>query len=216
MAKKIFFPKEGDKNNRFTTIKFLHRDNRGAEVWLFKCDCGNYREKNPWYVYSGKTKSCGCLALEIRKTTRRKTHGMSKTRIYHIWKGMRQRCNNPNTSYYYVYGGKGIKICDEWQSFENFYEWSMKNGYDDKLSIDRIDNDKDYSPDNCRWSTGLQQANNKSINHYETYNGETHTIAEWARLYDINLGTLSSRLQTGMSIENALKMKKHEKKHCLH
>jgi hypothetical protein len=88
-------------------------------------------------------------------------HGMSHTRIYRIWVDMRSRCRNPNANYYSIYGGKGIKVCKEWEEFKNFYDWAISNGYTDSLTIDRIDNNKGYSPDNCRWATQQQQSMNK-------------------------------------------------------
>lgn len=133
-------------------------------------------------------------------------HGKRHTRIYDIWRSMRQRCYNPNTNRYKNYGGKGIKVCDEWrESFEAFYEWAMANGYADNLTIDRKDTNGNYEPNNCRWVTMKEQQNNRLNNHLETYNGETHTIAEWSEITGIKMCTLWARLKKyGWSIEKAL------------
>lgn len=149
--------------------------------------------------------------MEKRKNIK---HGLWCTRLYSIHSGMKSRCYNKNDPSYYLYGGKGVKICDEWlgeYGVLNFYNWSVENGYDDKLSIDRIDSDGDYSPDNCRWVNRIIQNNNTKRNHRITWNGETHTVAEWARILPINVsyGTLISRIQKGWSVERAFTEPNH-------
>lgn len=134
-------------------------------------------------------------------------HGKRHTRIYNIWRAMRQRCSNPNCINYMRYGGKGVMVCNEWNDFETFYEWSMQNGYSDDLTIDRIDNDKGYEPSNCRWVTIIQQANNKRANRRITMNGVTHTLAEWPRITGIKSATISRRLHLGHTPEEALTRK---------
>ena len=114
-----------------------------------------------------------------------KTHGMSDTRLYRIYKHILNRCNNKNDNRYDRYGARGITICEEWKDFNRFAEWALANGYNDKLSIDRINVNMGYSPDNCRWADAHQQSNNRSNNKLYTYNSATHTIAEWATLYNI-------------------------------
>lgn len=123
------------------------------------------------------------------------THGMRYTRIYATWTDMKRRCCNPHSPKYARYGGRGITICTEWRdSFSAFHEWAMANGYRDDLTIDRIDNDGNYEPANCRWIPAAAQAANKSTNHYVTVGDDRHTIAEWARITGLSPSTLSSRL----------------------
>ena len=134
-----------------------------------------------------------------------RTHGLSKTRIYRIWKQMRHRCYKTYDSGYAKYGSRGITVCDEWKNdFLAFYEWAMANGYSENLSIDRIDNNGNYCSENCRWVDLDIQANNKRNNHFLTYKGKTQTIAEWSREIGLDYGTLWKRVKDGWSAERAL------------
>ena len=133
------------------------------------------------------------------------THGKCGTRLYNIFQGMKKRCYNKHRKDFYEYGGRGISICDEWlNDFQTFYDWSMSNGYDDNLTIDRIDNDKGYSPANCRWVDIKTQSNNTRKNVYLGYNGETMTLAEWSRKLNINRNTLKARYRKGWSDKDCL------------
>lgn len=132
-------------------------------------------------------------------------------RLYRIWAGIRRRCNNPNVPNYKDYGGRGIKVCNEWNSFENFEAWARSNGYADNLSIDRIDTNGDYCPENCRWATDKEQANNKRNNKFITFNGKTQTMKQWAEELGINYSALKCRLQVyGWDIEKALEKELNE------
>ena len=134
-------------------------------------------------------------------------HNVSKTKLYWVYLDMLKRCNKPYCRIYKHYGGRGITVCDEWMGidgYKNFKEWSNLNGYQEGLSIDRINNDGNYEPSNCRWVTSKVQQNNKSVNRYMTYQNETHTLTEWADIFGIKPGTLNSRLRYGWSIEEAL------------
>ena len=132
------------------------------------------------------------------------THGKRYTKIYHIWSSMKNRCLNPMCKDYDFYGGRGIKVCEEWKDFKNFDKWAMQNGYKEGLSIDRIDTDGNYCPENCRWITIREQCYNRRSNHYIEYNGKSQTITQWAEEYGITEQVLSGRLRKGWSIEKAL------------
>jgi hypothetical protein len=134
-----------------------------------------------------------------------KTHGESKTRLYGIWVHMMQRCKDANHPRYADYGGRGIDVCVEWLNYESFSKWAHANGYAENLSIDRINNNLGYSPENCRWATARMQANNTRRTRFVTYNNETLSVSEWARKMNINQSTLSMRINKyGWSVEDAL------------
>lgn len=144
--------------------------------WICKCDCGNTKSVFRDALIAGKTKSCGCMQYADKKGINR-THGMSKTRIYREWVSMRKRCrpdSNDSKTYYH----RGISVCLEWNDFITFYEWAVSHGYDDSLSIDRIDNNKGYSPENCRWIPIEQQQSNKSNNVYVIYEGKKYCVKQ--------------------------------------
>lgn len=199
----------GKKFGRWTVIDYAPPDIYSGKRhlrWLCRCDCGTVRSVKAQSLKRGASKSCGCYHSELMETVGKvnKTHGMSETRLYRIYKHMRTRCYNPNDIRYSNYGGKGVTICDEWSKFEPFAEWALSHGYDDALSIDRIDVNGDYSPENCRWVSNREQANNRTSNKNYTFNGETHNIAEWADIYSMNYKKLYKRLHVGWDIERAL------------
>lgn len=136
----------------------------GHSLWMCLCDCGNETYVYGSNLLQGKTKSCGCYHTEMIKAAN-STHGESKTRLHRIWAGMKERCYNTRASNYHNYGGRGISVCDEWRnSFSAFRDWAVLNGYKDHLSIDRINVDGNYEPQNCRWATFIEQNNNKRNN----------------------------------------------------
>lgn len=154
----------GRKCGRWTVIERAGKDKHNRVLWLCECECGNRKAVDGTTLRRGASKSCGCLDHDMHILhPNRTTHGMWGTRIYRIWKAMKNRCNNPNTpDYQKWYGAKGVKVCDEWQhDFMAFYSWSMANGYRDDLTIDRINPYGNYEPSNCRWATLKEQANNK-------------------------------------------------------
>lgn len=159
-------------------------------MWKCLCDCGNEIVASTINLTSGNTKSCGCLKTE-RIVLFNTSHGGTHDRLYGIWKSMKHRCNNPNDSHYGTYGGKGISICDEWNDYKCFKDWAYKHGYDEdaeygECTLDRIDNDGNYEPSNCRFVNRLIQANNTSKNHIIELNGHKMTIAEFARIMNID------------------------------
>lgn len=177
-------------------------------TWLCECQC----EQKTKVVVSGNhlkrgiIKSCGCLRKECTSQRGKNNikHGQEGTRIYKLWATMKKRCVNPNDVAYKNYGGRGIKICDEWLDFSNFYEWAMNNGYEDTLTIERKDVNGNYCPENCKWATMKEQSNNKRNNHYLEYNGEIKTISQWADKLGISKSTISSRIELGWSTEDIL------------
>jgi hypothetical protein len=194
----------GKRFHRLTAIGPVLRDKHKKIHWLFVCDCGQEIVTSGSHVTSGHTKSCGCHKAElIKQLGERKTHGLSKSREMSIWAGMLQRCENPKSKDYPRYGGRGIKVCERWHTFINFY--NDMGASPDGTSIERIDNNKGYNPENCRWATVRQQANNVNTNRIFTHNGESRTIAQWAELTGINYYTLYSRLiKRGWEIDRAL------------
>lgn len=190
---------------RFGRLTVMNRDaentKHGRARWVCKCDCGNIITTSGNCLLKGHTKSCGCAVRDNKPLYK---HGLSKTRLHYIWRAMKDRCYNPNNTHYSVYGARGIVLCKEWENnFMAFYSWSIENGYKDGLSIDRIDNEKGYYPDNCRWATLIEQANNKRENKIIEFNGETKTLAQWCRELGLNYHSVQSRLCKGWSAEKA-------------
>lgn len=172
-------------------------DKRQAE-WRCECSCGNQTTVTTANLKFGKVKSCGCLQ-EDRATK----HNMSGTRPYRIWLGMKSRCDNPDAWNYERYGGRGISYVDRWKSFENFWA-DMKDGYSDDLTLERIDNNKDYGPDNCKWATVKEQARNKRNSVKLTYNGKTLNASEWAEKLGIPLKAIYARVNQGWDDKKTL------------
>lgn len=169
-----------------------------------RCDCGKELNVLGIHLCSGHTKSCGCFRQDTTSANR-KMHGMTNTRLYSIWKNMKRRCLSKTHPDYALYGERGISICDEWiQHFDMFEKWAIDNGYADDLSLDRRDVNGNYEPNNCRWVTQKVQCNNTRRNINIQYNGEVHTMKEWASILGINYGTLQSRISRGWTFERAL------------
>ena len=183
----------GQKFNRLTAIKPVRKYKSGNTIWLCRCDCGNFCEVEGSLLRRGKQKSCGCYPSERMKQLNTKHNGFG-TRLYEIWRQMHRRCYGKNTKAYKDYGGRGISICEEWSEFEPFREWALFSGYKEDLTIDRIDVNGNYCPENCRWATVKQQANNRRSNHKISFNEETHTISEWADILGVNQVWLWNRL----------------------
>ena len=181
---------------RFNKLVVLRRAGKHGSraCWECQCDCGKVVIVETADLRSGNTKSCGCLRREQVKNRSTK-HGCSDTRLYEIWKTIRKRCRDSASSEWEYYGGRGISVCAEWDDFMTFREWAMSNGYDGKslrgeCTIDRIDVDGNYCPENCRWVSMKVQANNKRNNLSYTFRGETKTLKQWSELFGINYNTL--------------------------
>ena len=192
----------GMKFGRLTAIDVVGKYKNGAHLWRCRCDCGDESVILATSLLSGNTRSCGCLLNETRKTAgcKNRKHGLSYSWIHRIWDSMKKRCNNPNCKSYKDYGGRGIKVCDRWlNSFENFYADVSKlphfggKGY----SLDRIDNDGDYCPENVRWADKATQNRNKRNNIWVEYQGVKMILADAAKLSGILEDTLKARIQRG-------------------
>lgn len=185
---------------------FTESGNRQV-TWICRCDCGANISVRATHLRNGHTKSCGCLKKEGAARRVRKmntTHGLRNSRLYSIWRGMINRCNNKKHKSSHIYMGRGIKVCEEWRSFEVFRNWAIANGYEPSLTIDRIDNDSGYSPCNCRWVSIKAQANNRRANRKLTFNGLTKTISEWSDATGITAGTIADRIDRGWDEQSAL------------
>ena len=194
----------GQKFGKLTVIKRVENSKWNETRWLCKCECGNEAIVNYGKLAYKHTTSCGCYARELFVNNVSK-HNLRKTRLYNIWAGMKQRCFNKNSKAYNRYGGRGITICNEWKNdFKKFYEWSMKNGYKDNLTIDRINNDGNYEPKNCRWADNKTQSNNRNNNVILEYNNEKHNIKEWCKIMNVTESALKHRLERGWDLEKAL------------
>lgn len=198
---------------RFGRLTVIEDDGRrtpkGQVIWHCVCDCGNHTYVQTSYLTTGDTRSCGCLFKETCRLPNTIRHGDASpsgehTRIYESWHQMKKRCNNPKDHNYKNYGGRGISVCEGWDRYENFRDWALGNGYNDELTLDRIDVDDNYEPSNCRWADAITQGNNRRTNRYVEYQGETHTISEWSRLIGISHDVIAGRLNRGWSIEDAL------------
>jgi hypothetical protein len=193
---------KGKKFGRLKVISLVGRGSGGQAVWLCRCACGTEKE-----ILAGNlgksSNSCGCLRRE-QKSAQLATHSMSKTHIYRIYSHMLERCADPNRP---RYGGRGIKVCKRWRGprgFENFYK-KMGDQPFEGATLDRIDNEGDYTPNNTRWATQTEQHRNKSSNREVTYQGQTMCISAWAERTGLHKATIRSRLEAGWSIKKALK-----------
>ncbi len=178
--------------------------------WLCQCDCGSHSIVILGKLRSGHTSSCGCWNKEVVSALKR-THGQSKrsssspaSRLYNIWCLMRQRCHSPKGQFYYLYGGRGIEVCREWDIYEAFELWALSHGYDSALSIDRINNDGNYEPSNCRWATAAEQVRNSGNARHIHHDGEVLCAKDIAARECVNYDSLLYRINKGMSVADAL------------
>lgn len=176
------------------------RSKNGDVLWECECDCGNIVTVSSSNLGTGNTLSCGCLQQERLKASTTK-HGKTRTHVYVVWMNMRRRCSDPKSKSYLNYGARGIKVCERWQSFENFYAdmGDPEAGH----TIDRIDVNGDYEPANCRWATSGEQSRNRRNNHTVTFEGRTLTLIEWSEVLSIPYYTLHARFRRNWSVERA-------------
>ena len=205
----------GRKFGKLTVVKRVedHIQKSGAPkaMWLCKCECGGERIVYGQALRAGKAIDCGCDTHERLSALSREhatTHGGSKTRLYKIWRHMRERCSKPKCKEYKFYGARGITVCPEWNDFTVFRDWCYANGYDPgakrgKCTLDRIDTNGNYEPSNCRFVDMATQSRNTRRNWMIEYNGRTQCISDWARELGIKRLTLRGRLKSGWSVEKA-------------
>lgn len=190
----------GKRFGRVTVVSY-YDSFKGHGRYKCICDCGNER------LYIGtelkRTQNPACFECKLSNTYK---HGMTGTKIHNTWLNMLQRCENPNSTSFHLYGERGIKVCDEWHDFQIFYKWASENGYKETLSIDRIDVNGNYEPDNCRWATIEQQANNKRTTRYVEYNGKNQSLSIWCKELGLKYKLIYGRLRKGWSVKDAFEI----------
>lgn len=214
----------GLKSNMLKVIGYTNLNEKGRVKLKCLCDCGNETYIYPYQFTSGEIKSCGCAKKNIwggkRELPWMYKHGLAHDRLYKKFTRMKQRCYNPNSEQYERYGARGITICKEWlENPEEFVKWAIENGGENEtLTIDRINGNGPYSPENCRFVTPKEQSRNISTNRIIEFNGESHCLSEWAEILGFRYGVLTNRLYRGWSIERTLTEPFHKeqshKKHC--
>lgn len=185
----------------FGELTVIERVSSVGEQGRYKClcSCGNYTEVFGCNLVTGATKSCGCIRR--KRTSKLKfSHGQHGSRLYRCWRNMLDRCENENNKEYSNYGLRNISVCQEWHDFRNFYNWAMANGYQDNLTIERLNVNSGYSPENCTWATMYVQARNRTDNRKITFNGKTMVITDWAKELGVSVATIRNRLNRGCSI----------------
>lgn len=185
----------GQKFGLLTVIGLAETDTRKT-YWVCKCDCGNMKTVRSDSLLCGAIKSCGCIKRKQDEVNLAKNHRhkMSGTRIYSEWQGMKSRCYNKGSARYADWGGRGIEVCEQWRnSFESFYTWAMANGYQDNLTIDRIDNNGNYCPENCRWVGQQEQCRNRRSNINITIGNSTRTLMEWCEIFQVDYTNVNAR-----------------------
>jgi hypothetical protein len=206
--KKNHFDYIGQQHGFLKIISVCQEQGKRAEYFCI-CKCGNEK-----YVQVGnisRTHSCGCFRKQFSKEMHTK-HGQSKrTKAYEVWVNMKTRCSNPNSTFYLHYGGRGIKVCERWQNFENFYK--DMGDVPSKLTIERIDVNKDYEPSNCKWASKMEQAANKRNNRFLIIDNEKIHLMEASRRFNLNFKTIWQRLKRGWSDEDAVKIPVRIRKH---
>lgn len=201
----------GQKFGHLTVIKYFGKTKSRKILWECKCDCGNPNTTivTGSNLKTGNTISCGCIRKQrlLNSVTK---HNERHTKLYGVWCSMKSRCQNPNNASYKNYGGRGICVCEEWQNYTNFMQWSKESGYKENLSIDRIDVNGNYEPFNCRWVDMKTQANNTRQNKYVLYNNKNLTVTQWE---EETKNPVGQRLKQGLSVEQAITLPVHYNYH---
>ena len=202
-----FIDLTGKRFARLIVIEKAKSINNGIVIWKCKCDCGNETFVRGNNLKTGAVKSCGCL----KKISHTQKHNMSKTKIYRTWASMKNRCCNPNTQYFKNYGGRGINVCKEWmESFESFRNWAYTNGYSDDLTIERIDNNGNYCPENCTWIPLSEQAKNRRNGYSITYKNKTQNLKSWCDELNLDYKMIHNRIyKLNWSFERAIQEPVH-------
>ena len=205
----------GERFGKLVVLEESGKNKKKEILWLCQCDCGNKTLVPTYSLTSGNTKSCGCIKGCHEK------HGAYKggkvERLYRVWLRMKTRCSNPNVQEYRNYGGRGIRVCEEWsKSYASFREWALENGYNPnakqgECTIDRIDNNKGYCPENCVWDSMKDQSINRRCNVFLTINGERMTVSEASKKYGVPYDTLLARHHNGWTDEDAVMGRKGSK-----
>jgi len=195
----------GARYGRWTVLSNAGTNSHGKRLVLCRCSCGTERVVQYHSIKHGGSKSCGCWNQEQAVTTNT-THGSCGSRLYRVWEDMKSRCKYPTHQAYAHYGGRGITVCTEWHDFIPFQKWATENGYQQGLSIERLDNDAGYSPGNCCWATPQMQSRNRRTNHFIEAWGETRILNDWAadERCSITAAGIKCRLKKGMSPEAAI------------
>lgn len=211
----------GKRFGRLTVVEYVGTNSKRLALWRCKCDCGNKKIVPSRYLMNGHVQSCGCYAYESQSkhgkeyawkmAEANKKHLGVNDRLYGVWANMKTRCLNKRNAAYERYGARGITICEDWMDYAKFREWSLASGYDETAeshgcTLDRIDNDKGYSPENCRWVDAKTQANNRGeFNVMLEYCGEVHNMAQWAEILGIKREVIRNRIKhLGWDVERAL------------
>lgn len=199
----------GQRFGRLTVVELTGKKTKsGNAIWLCQCDCGKFTEADSGSLRVGDKVSCGCYTKD-RMSVLNKTHGGRNEKLYLVWMNMRRRCNDPKDVNYSNYGGRGIRICHEWENYAEFRKWAIASGYDpnamkSQCTLDRIDVNGNYEPENCRWADLIMQANNKRTNRTITYNGKTQSMKQWSEELGIKYSLLQKRLYAGWKFEDAI------------
>ena len=194
-------------NKRFgklIAVEKVGKDKARNILWRCKCDCGNEVIAKACELNRGHCHSCGCYQKE-RASEANKIHGKSHTKLHYVWTDMLKRCDNPNHHAYKWYGGKGVKVCNKWKEYISFEKWAFENGYKYGLTIDRIDGNGDYCPENCRWATRKEQSNNLSSCVYFDFMGERLNITQFCTKYDVSAGHFYKIARKNINIQTLMK-----------